>query len=181
MKLKATIVIILFVTLTSCNREVLSIFIHPASENKEHLSQVEDVRFSTVLKVQRLPKIGEHVKWDPIGGWLMPGSDRFIDRVTVLHKGITYEVLIGEENVGVEYILSYDPKFEVGGYHINDIVDINSDNEHLIGTHKERYDGNKVTYYKSFPIEDNWYALINDSTHKVFLFVKKNPSNKRFW
>lgn len=181
MKLKAIIVIVLFATLASCEREVLSISIHPLPENKEHPSDAKDVYFSTIRKVRHLPKIGRRVNWDPIGGWLMPGSNRFIDRVTVLHKGIMYEVLIGEENVGVEYILTYDPKFEIGGFRTGDIVDINSANEHLFGTHREGYDGEKVKYYKSFSVKNDWYALVNDTTHEIFMFVEKSPKNKRFW
>lgn len=155
MRIKVIIYVLSALFVSSCANEFHSINI-PYKKGKS-------IRQS-YLKVGHLPKIGEYVTIRENAIFLLPTEDPYIECASVACDGIKY--YIGIERDKVKYIFCMDEKVEINGKKVGDIVELGLITESNVTKWGD-------LHYLRLPIGDNWYALVNDYSNKIFMFVKK--------
>ncbi|MBQ7211876.1 MAG: hypothetical protein IJS19_04280, partial [Muribaculaceae bacterium] len=96
--------------------------------------------------------------------FFLPTEGSYIECASVACDGIMY--YIGIEQDKAKYVFCMDEKVEINGKKVGDIVELGLITESNVTKWGD-------LHYLRLPIGDNWYALVNDYSNKIFMFVKK--------
>lgn len=155
MRIKIVVYILSVLFVFSCTKEYHSISL-PYKKGKS-IKQ-------SYRRVSRLPKIGEHISMGKNAIFFLPTEGSYIECASVACDGIMY--YIGIEQDKAKYVFCMDEKAEIGGMKIGDVVGVE-----LIAVSEVVKSGD--IHYLRTPICDNWYTLVNGSSNKIFMFVRK--------